>query len=147
MKAPGQLAQLVTSILDQAGSGMRKDVLMAKVEQAIGRPLTEYEKGLGLWRGREDFLNQHRTEIKSVRGVLSLATPLQSIQRRKKEQATAVRRLARSACRARELSRNATLAPEEAATLGALAERATEMQIRAQSEQRKHLKKMPPGLE
>jgi len=143
---PKDLVTAVKAVLESGGVGVSKLDLVKAAQAALGRPLTQVEAGVSIWRARDEFIRTHGVEVRSVRGQLSAATVGQSIARRSRERSKAMRTLERSSERARRLAESDQISDSDRKALEAAAEKANSMLVSAAAEARKR-KRRPPGVQ
>lgn len=135
-----QIVTAARSALRESAGELSADALVAAVEQRLGRKLKPYEAGLYLHRARQQFLRDTKQEIVSKGGKLSIASPRQSLNRRRSKNERAVKALRSNAEEMEILLSRDDLTGEIRTSLGRLRDKTADMALDLQTAQRRRLR-------
>lgn len=139
MKQYNPIVMATRGVLGLAENGkIAKSSIVGIVEREIGRPMTPVERGLCLHEARRQYLRETKSEIVSKAGVLSVATIDQSIRRRARKNARALRTLTTNAEEAAHLAERSDLTDDQRLLIGRVLDKTRDMSLNVMTSIRRH---------
>lgn len=143
MTKTNEIVVATEEALAQKGGEVSKRLLVAEVEARLGRALKPVEAGLYVHEARKRFMRETKQEIASNGGKLSVATPEQSLKRRRSKNARAVRALRSNAEEMEILLSREDLTDEVRKSLQRLKDKTADTAIDLQSAERRKRRLLP----